>query len=472
MPAPFRSGQEAPASHAHHPLKISADRRHLVRADGTPFFWLADTAWELFHRLDFAEATHYLERRAAQGFNVIQAVALAELDGLDTPNAHGHRPLLDHDPARPAALADGEPGDDYWRHVDRVIVHAARLGLTVALLPTWGDKWHKSFGIGPEVFTPANAEIYGEWIARRYRDKPIVWVLGGDRPPESETHLAIIRAMAAGLRRGHGGAQLMTFHPPGGRGSAEWFHNEDWLDFNLRQNGHAFTYPRYANTRADYEHTPVKPVIDGEPLYEDHPLDFKAPEHGHSVAADVRRALYWDLFAGACGHTYGHHSVWQFFAPGRDPKNHPLMPWTEALDRPGATQMIHGRRLLESRPMLERVPDDELLAPIASEPGSVVPGAGIYRFAATRDAAGRYAMIYAPVGRRFAVRLEKLAGPTLRAWWFDPRSGAASPALDGEFPNTGQRAFTPPTPGEALDWVLVIDQTSQGYGPPGAAPAP
>ena len=32
------------------PLKVSPNHRFLVRADGTPFFWLADTAWELFHR--------------------------------------------------------------------------------------------------------------------------------------------------------------------------------------------------------------------------------------------------------------------------------------------------------------------------------------------------------------------------------------------------------------------------------------
>jgi hypothetical protein len=53
-------------------------------------------------------------------------------------------------------------------------------------------------------------------------------------------------------------------------------------------------------------------VIDGEPIYEGQPLSFKPKELGYSVAADVRRALYWDLFSGACGHTYGHHAIWQF----------------------------------------------------------------------------------------------------------------------------------------------------------------
>ena len=52
--------------------------------------------------------------------------------------------------------------------------------------------------------------------------------------------------MARGLRRGDAGEHLITFHPTGGSGSAEWFHEEDWLDFNMRQNGHGAEFERYA----------------------------------------------------------------------------------------------------------------------------------------------------------------------------------------------------------------------------------
>ncbi|MBY0458913.1 MAG: DUF4038 domain-containing protein, partial [Gemmataceae bacterium] len=82
-------------------LKVSENKRFLVTADGKPFFYLADTAWELFHRLDRDQAAKYLKTRAAQGFNVVQAVALAEFDGLTEPNAYGHKPLTDNDPTRP-----------------------------------------------------------------------------------------------------------------------------------------------------------------------------------------------------------------------------------------------------------------------------------------------------------------------------------------------------------------------------------
>src|SRR6185503_11427488 len=172
------------------------------------------------------------------------------------------------------------------------------------------------------------------------------WILGGDRPVETEAQKEIIRAMARGLRTGDNGTHLCTLHPNGGQSSAAAFHTDDWLDFNMRQNGHVAEFTgRYEQTRADYDRTPVKPVLDGEPLYEDHPVSFDAKKLGHSIAADVRRPLYCDLFSGAFGHTYGNHAVWQFWTPDRAPINNPLMPWQQAVEEPGAAQMQYGRAL-------------------------------------------------------------------------------------------------------------------------------
>jgi hypothetical protein len=287
--------------------------------------------------------------------------------------------------------------------------------------------------------------------------------------------------MARGIRKGDGGSHLQTFHPRGGQGSAQDFHNDDWLDFNMRQNGHNAKFNEgYQNTRADYDRTPVKPVVDGEPIYEDHPVSFRAKDLGHSIASDVRRPLYWNLFTGAFGHTYGHHSVWQMWQPGRNPINNPLMPWYAAIDQPGARQMQYGRWLMESRPFLSRVPDDSILAthrsdngPAASPGGQAtgltvptsVPGAGRYRFVATRDIEGTYAMVYAPVGRSFRVRMETITGAKVRAWWYNPRNGQATAI--GTFDNRGEREFTPPDPGEMLDWILVLDDAARQYPAPG-----
>lgn len=444
-------------------LRVSDNKRFLVTADGRPFFWLGDTAWELFHRLNRDEAVRYLRNRSERRFTVIQAVALAELNGLNVPNAYGYLPLLNNDPATPD-VRDG-PDNDYWDHVDFIVKEAGARGMYVGFLPTWGDKWNIKRGAGPEVFTAQNAERYGEWLGRRYKDTPnIVWILGGDRLIETDTHKEIIRGMARGLRSGDGGSHLLTLHPTGGQGSATTFHTDEWLDFNMRQNGHVPEFTgRYDQTRVDYDRTPVKPVVDGEPIYEDHPVSFDAARLGHSIASDVRRPLYWNLFSGAFGHTYGHHSVWQMWAPGRAGVNNPLMPWFEAIDQPGAAQMQHARALLESRPFLTRVPDNDVLVsgPVATS----MPGAGRYHFAATRDSDGSYAMVYAPVGRPFTVRMNRITGSRVIGWWFNPRTGKATRI--GTFPNTPDRTFIPPDTGEMIDWVLVLDDSSKGYPPPG-----
>ena len=444
-------------------LRVSENKRFLVSADGQPFFWLGDTAWELFHRLNREEAVRYLQNRAERRFTVVQAVALAELDGLNDPNAYGHTPLKNNDPTTPDVRAG--PANDYWDHVDYIVSEAGARGIYIGFLPTWGDKWNIKRGAGPEVFTPQNAEAYGTWLGTRYKDTPnIIWILGGDRPIDTDAHREIIRAMARGLRAGDGGAHLMTLHPPGGNSSSTWFHQDEWLDFNMRQNGHAAEFTgRYDQTRADYDRAPIKPVLDGEPIYEDHPVSFEGKRLGHSIASDVRRPLYWDLFGGAFGHTYGHHSVWQMWAPPRKPVNTPLMPWHEAIEQPGAAQMQHGRALMESRPFLTRIPDPEIV--VAGPVPTSVPGAGRYQFVSTRDATGTYAMVYAPVGRPFAVRMHVISGSRVKAWWFNPRTGAATAI--GTFSNSGEREFTPPDRGEMLDWVLVLDDESKSHPPPG-----
>jgi hypothetical protein len=435
---------------------VSENHHFLITESGRPFFWLGDTAWELFHRAGREDADRYLQNRATNGFTMIQAVVLAEFSGLTVPNPYGQLPLVNNDPTK--------PNEEYFKHVDWVVERANALGLYIGMLPTWGDKWNKAWGEGPEIFTPENASVYGEWLGKRYRDSGLVWILGGDRGVENERQKEVLRAMARGLRKGDGGAHLITLHPCGGSGSAKWFHNEDWLDFNLRQNGHQAEFTgRYDQTRVDYDRIPSKPVIDGEPIYEGHPIAFDAQKFGHSVAADVRRPLYWDLFTGACGHTYGHHSVWQMWTTNRAPVNNPLMPWYEAIDQPGACQMRYAKDLLLSRPFLTRVPDDTIL--VTDRVPTSVPGAGRYRFVATRDSEGSYAMVYVPAGRKFSVRMDVIQGNRVMAWWFNPRTGKAAPI--GKFANTGVREFDPPEPGEALDWVLVLDAAARHFRAPG-----
>ena len=159
-------------------VQVSDNRRFLVTEGGEPFFWLGDTAWELFHRLNREEARLYFADRAARRFTVIQAVILAELAGLTDPNAYGDLPLVDGDPARPV--------EAYFRRVDEYVQMAVDHGLYVGLLPTWGDK------------------VYPAWAKRHTADpgcgkRPGLWAMaGGTLSRADEHHLGDRRRPAGG----------------------------------------------------------------------------------------------------------------------------------------------------------------------------------------------------------------------------------------------------------------------------------
>jgi hypothetical protein len=427
-------------------LQVSDNRRYLTFENGEPFFYLGDTAWELFHRLNREEADFYLQTRAAQGFTVIQAVVLAEHE-FARPNAYGDHPLRDNDPT--------QPNEAYFQHVDYIVDRAAESGLHIGMLPTWGDKWNRKWGQGPEIFKPETAHTFGVYLGNRYREKPILWILGGDRPLENEGHAEIIRAMAAGLTEGDGGRHLRTFHPQGGQTSSQYFHTEAWLDFNMYQTGHARNRDCYHLIAAEYALTPIKPCMDAEPGYEDHPNGFKV-ENGYLDDYDVRKSAYWDLFAGAHGHTYGCHDIWQFLDTGRfAPVTFARTPWREAIHLPGATQMQWARKLIESRPFLSRIPDQALLL---SDPGT-----GTDHVQATRGENGEFAFVYVPSGKTVTVDLGLLSGETITTHWYDPRTGAA--IAIGAFPQGQPQEFTPPATGP--DWVLALDDAAQEFASPG-----
>ncbi|AQG80623.1 glycoside hydrolase family 140 protein [Spirosoma montaniterrae] len=425
-------------------IRVSDNHRFLVHNDGTPFFWLGDTAWELFHRLTRDETDLYLQNRAHKGFTVIQAVVLAELDGLRVPNANGDVPLIEVDPT--------QPNEAYFQHVDWVIDRAASLGLYVGLLPTWGDKVNQRYdwAKGPEVFNESNAAEYGTFLGNRYRNRlNIIWILGGDRDPD-ERAVAIWRAMATGILKGVGRREnaLMTFHPqPFESGSSSrWFHDDEWLSLNMLQTGHDRHKNTFEQITADYNRLPAKPVLDGEPTYEAHGLSFKPFENGYSSDAEVRKFAYWALFSGACGHTYGCHSIWQFYAPGREGINFPIYYWTDALDLAGASQMRHLSALMTRPSITDRIPDQSLLAGHQPKDDEYI--------VATRTTDGRFVLVYTPTGRTFGIDTRELAGESVCWHWFNPRDG--SETVPQTVPKTAVLSFQPPNSGYGHDWVLLL----------------
>ncbi|MGH3585761.1 MAG: glycoside hydrolase family 140 protein, partial [Pseudonocardia sp.] len=412
-------------------LRVSDNGRYLQFADGRPFFYLADTGWEMFHRASREDAREYLDTRAAQGFTVIQAVALAEKGGLDVPTPAGHLPLEDEDPARPAVVEG--PDNDYWDDVDYMIDYANSKGMFVAIWVAWGSM----VSDGPEVLDADNADDYGRFLGERYKDRDVLWVLGGDREAhEDDNTPEVWGALAEGIRETDTGRHLMSFHPWGEESSTDMWPNDDTiLDFNMIQGGHkdkpleAFA----AQLSSVYAMEPPMPVLDGEVVYEEHPINWDS-DVGWHVAADTRGAAYYQVFAGAFGHAYGDGAIHQFWEPGMDAPYEVRDSWRDALHHEGAGQMQHLKRLMLSRSYFDRIPDQSL----------VTAGDG----RATRAASGEWAMVYLHHGGSVSVDTSRLAGNTLAVTWFNPRTGESQP---GEGTGT---AFEAP---DDNDWVLILD---------------
>ena len=464
-------------------VRVHADGHYLQLADGRPFFWLGDTAWELIHATTRDECSYYLSTRARQGFTVIQTNVLGEMNGLNKPTPEGLRPFQDNDPAK--------PNDAYFDRVAQIVDEAASRGLYVALLPAWGDKLTAPWGDGPKIFTLDKLPVvraYARYLAGKLKGRTnVVWMMGGDRPavldatkpdqwPQNQAKATgfavdtdwrpIWREMAAGLAEGTGMTPVCLYHPQGGElTTSVMMPHEPWLSIHGMQSGHGGGHdlPVWESIARDYALTPAKPTLDLEPNYEDHPVSPWPrwdPAMGYFRDHDVRKQCYRSVLAGACGVTYGHHAVWGFVGGRNDVINHADRDWIDALHRPGGSQMLFLRQLIESRPFFSRMPDPALV-------DNPSPGHALH-ITACRDREGTYAMVYFPTSDQTAtVDLGKLRAARLRAWWFDPRTGFAHPL--GLIDGGGKREFQSPAYGP--DWVLVIDDAAAGYPPPGWAPA-
>ncbi len=429
-------------------LKVSKNKRFLQYEDGSPFFYLGDTAWELFHRLNREEADTYLANRAKKGFTVIQAVVLAQINGLNEPNPYGALPLKNKDPQK--------PNEAYFEHVDYIVRQAEKSGLVIGMLPTWGKYWSMN-NPNQVIFTEENARIYGKFLGERYRNNSIIWILGGDHNIHTDSERKIIDAMALGLRAGDGGKHLITFHPRGPGLSSDYFHDAEWLDFNMFQSSHgSHDHDNGIFAEHDYALKPPKPTLDGEPRYETIPVGFYfagTNPQDRFDDYDCRQAAYWSLLAGACGHTYGNNSIWQMYAPGRSPIISAAIPWNESLDHPGAFQIGLLRKLFESRPYQKLVPNQSMIK------AGPTAGGGKIRAALADD--GSFAFIYSPRGQQFSIDKGVIKGKRVNEIWFDPRYGISYKIHAGD--TKGFQTYTPPTNGRGNDWILIIENAEMNF---------
>ncbi|MDE6126065.1 MAG: DUF4038 domain-containing protein, partial [Muribaculaceae bacterium] len=350
----------------HGRLSVSANSRFLCHADSTPFFWLGDTGWLLPQRLDRDEAAFYLRRAAAAGYNVVQVQVL---NGIPSFNTYGQMSM----PAGFDFSAVDRPGVyGYWDHMDYIIDLAARNNIYIGMVAVWGGL------VKAGMMNEEQARSYGTFLANRYKDKPnIIWIIGGDIQGDIRTEVwDTLANTIKSIDKNH----LMTFHPRGRHTSAQWFSDRGWLDFHMFQSGHRRYNQRMGNARypikegteedswmyvdSTRKYLPVRPVLDGEPSYEDIPQGLHSDKEPRWSAKDVRRYAYWSVFAGSCGHTYGHNAIMQFVKPGYNGAYFAdgiEKPWYKALDDEGYNQMRHLKDLMLSLPYFDRVADQGVI---------------------------------------------------------------------------------------------------------------
>ncbi len=435
-------------------LKVSDNHHYLQFENGTPFFWLGDTGWLLPERLNRDEADYYLDQCSKRGYNLVQ---VQTVNSLSTMNTYGQ-----------SAMPDGFNFRDinkkgvygYWDHMDYIIKSAERKGVFIGMDCIWGGP------VSKDGVTVKDAQAYGTFLAARYKNSPnIIWFIGGDIRGDVKTEVweALAKSIKA-IDQNH----LMTFHPRGRTMSGTWFDKATWLDFNMFQSGHR----RYGQVKGDGDITiepnteednwrfvekslalqPLKPVIDGEPSYEDIPQglhDFNEVRWG---ANDVRRYAYWSVFAGSFGHTYGHNSIMQFMKPGVIGSFGAKRYWYDCIEDPGYNQMKFLKALMLAFPFFDRVPDQSILDGLNGERYD--------RAIATRG--NDYLMVYNYSGRPMKINLSKISGAMKNCWWFIPKTGELQYA--GEFEGTKIVGFIPDVAyNSGNDRVLIAVDSSKEY---------
>jgi hypothetical protein len=392
------------------PIGVSQNGRYFVDANGRPFYFLADTQWELFRRYSPAEAQVILEDRKAKGFSVVM-VMLTGVGDATGPNFAGQHPWLNNDPAT--------PNPAYFTNVDAIV----KLALTNDIQLLIGI-YHQTYG---RRMTLDNASQWAAWVTERYRNYPnILWTL---YPKATDASKPLVTTLADGIRKGDGGRHLISMHPDPSPASSSFMHEEPWLAFNSIQVWKDLRLI-HSMTLADYGRRPVKPVTMLEGAYEN------GEEYGFPVTPLwVRREAYYTCLSGGF-HGYGHNDLWR------------VRPrWREALDDPGARQMKILKDVFTRLPewwTLE--PDQTVLSGGANTRGDLLNLSG-------RSTTGKWLLAYIAAQPEITLDLTKLtASRSASVTWINPANG--SQENTGTYPTSGPQAFR--RPGGWSDALLVV----------------
>jgi hypothetical protein len=426
----------------HGRIKVAPGGCHLAHADGTPFFYLADTAWSGALKSSDQDWRAYLADRRAKGFTAIQFILMAPWAACPT-DADGRTAYIGDDALGPSEY---DINHDFFTRMDDRVQAINDAGLLAVPVLAWAAAFGKSAQFNPGVALPKKflRELVAYQVAR-YARHHVLWILAGDG---GYSRIRSFKWRRLGQHVFTDGSQHapVTMHPMGKTWPYSWFAREKWLDIIGYQSSHAddddtLRWLLTGPPATLWKHIP-KPFINLEPCYEGI-RNWAQPGEAAFTNAEVRRAMYASLLnAPTAGVTYGAHGVWSWQTQPAEPLNHPgslvAQPWHQAMQFPGSFDVQRMAGLFTSIDWWRLRPAPQVLA---EQPGR----SDIRRFvSASASDSDDLALLYLPVGG--SVRIATEWG-NADAQWFDPR--------------TGQRQVATIAAGEARapdggDWVLLL----------------
>ncbi len=429
------------ALYRHGAVQANKGDYYLSYADGTPFFWTADTAWNGALKSTEEEWETYLKQRKDKHYNVIQYVT-TQWRGGET-NAEGEQAYSSNGPL--------SINTDFFKRIDRRTDMINQHGLIAAPVVLWALPSGPGRHLSPGYALPDDdAVLLAKYIVARLQGNHVVWLLGGDgnyKEPYEQRWKHIGRQVFDSIDNAP-----VTLHPQGSSWIGEIFEGEDWLDIVSYQSSHSnkqkvVDWLNKGPMAKTWYRLPAKPLINMEPNYEE--INFAI------TAEDVRNASYWSLFATpVAGITYGSNGIWPWIQTEgdlienhRNPDGRGPSTWRKSIEFPGSLQIGRLSEFIQKYDWWNQKPAPELLV---GDPTSE----GYNRFISiVSDNAQDLIMGYIPHAMPFSLRLPSSKNYELT--WFDPITGRMQ---KGTYQSSnGMAQFESPSD---QDWVLVLEKTN------------
>lgn len=419
---------------------------HFERQDGTPFWFLGDTAWALFtdnaeERHDRDAALRYIATRANQGFNVLHSMLLSEA-------GWGNRGGL---PWEDLAAEKLNPG--YWQEVDVRIAAANEQGVVCGLALAWGDKRKVEPFAWRRFPNLAARKRYARYIAARYSAFAVYFLVSGEWHGEVRTRNSTEDALRRefieigdALHAADPHGRMIGIHPMTSHGSVREFTTAEWMAFGDYQQNYRQLHERVLQSRAAN-----KPIVNSEYGYflRDQSGD-GVPDKDNSTSLEAMRHATWDIVMAGGYVVTGFGTT--YFGGNRDPGPFDL---TAAKNKPWEQQIGHVKRLFTGLKWWRLEPHDELVRCVTPR------GKDTKELNHTAPPSITYGCLAEP-GRQYAIYMRGIEQPitvtltsprdALRIRLFNPRTGESQDL--GRLPNGDRWDYRPP---DRQDWIILLE---------------